>query len=169
VVAGTNGRHPGLVIAGQLLVESVRDIMQAWRERLRSNELSSRAARLDDLELEDHAATMVTDIGLSMRTIGAADSDGASAMRDGSEILRVIAERHGAQRNRVGWREEEIDAEVAALRIEAERILAGRMADQSDEVRRATSDAVALLAQLLEQAARVSRRAYRVAAAAAQR
>jgi hypothetical protein len=104
-----------------------------------------------------------------MRTIGASGGDGADTMRDSHEILRVIADRHGAQRSRLGWREDDIDAEVGALRDEAAKALERRMADQSDDVRRATPEAQALLAQLLEQAARVSRRAFRVAAAAAQR
>ena len=162
-------QYSGLVVAGGLLIEHAREIVRDWVERVRSSVLASRAAALDDIQLEDHAATMLTDIGLAMRTIGASGGDGSDDIRDGHEILRVISERHGAQRNRLGWREDEIDAEVAVLRLEAERALSRLMADQPDDVRRATPEAQALLAQLLEQAARVSRRAFRVAASATQR
>jgi hypothetical protein len=162
-------RRVGLVIAGDFLIEQAREIVRDWMLRLRASVLPRRASELDDVQLEDHAATMLTNIGLAMRTIGASGSDGADTMRDGNEILRVIAERHGAQRNRLGWNEEEIDAEVVALRGVTEALLHRRMADQSEEVRRSIPEVQALLSQLLEQAARISRRALRVAAAATQR
>jgi PAS domain S-box-containing protein len=163
------GRRAGLVIAGDILIDEARQIVRDWMQQLRTTVLPRRSAQLDDVQLEDHAATMLTDIGLAMRTIGASAGDGADTMRDGHEILRVIAERHGAQRSRLGWSEEEIDAEVVSLRAVTEAALLRKMADQSDEVRRSIPEVQALLSQLLEQAARVSRRAFRVAAAASQR
>lgn len=163
------GRRAGLVIAGDIMIAQAREIVHDWMEHLRSSVLPERASQLDDVQLEDHAATMLTDIGLAMRTVGASVSDSAENMRDGNEILRVIAERHGAQRNRLGWSEEEIDAEVVSLRGVIDAVLLRTMTDQSDEVRRSIPEVQTLLSQLLEQAARVSRRAFRVAAAASQR
>ena len=158
-----------LAVASGILIAGVGGIVRAWSERLRSGVLARRTGQLDDIQLEDHAATFLTDVGLAMRTISAAGSDGVDVMRDGNEILRVIAERHGAQRHRLGWTEEEIDAEFTVLREEVQRVLERELAGQGAAIDRAAGEARERLVQFLEQAARVSRRAYRVAAAAAQR
>jgi hypothetical protein len=166
---GESSSRQGLAAASSILIAGVGDIVRRWSERLRSDVLARRAGQLDDIELEDHAATFLTDVGLAMRTISIAGSDGADVMRDGNEILRVIAERHGAQRHRLGWTEEEIDAEFTALREEAQGLLERELARHGETIDRAAAEVRELLMQFLEQAARVSRRAYRVAAAAAQR
>ena len=160
--------RPVLALAGGLLIAHAGEIVRAWTERLRTDAFVNRAANLDEVLLEDHAATFLTDVGLALRTIATSSGDGSESMRDGNEILRVIAERHGAQRHRVGWTEEEIDAEIIALRQEALRVLRRELAGRAGP-EHAEGEVGELLGQFLEQAARVSRRAFRVAAAATQR
>jgi hypothetical protein len=47
-------------------------------------------------------------------------------MRDGTEIRRLISERHGVQRYRLGWSEEALVREFALLRERIDAVLAAR-------------------------------------------
>ncbi|HKO15250.1 MAG TPA: ATP-binding protein, partial [Gemmatimonadaceae bacterium] len=116
--------RPGLVRAGEQLVEAVDGILERWRASLRADNDAPRARLLPEVQLDDHTATFLTEIGLALRTIGQAGADASALMRDGAEIMRTLAERHGAQRFRVGWRESAIEREMAVLREEALAALA---------------------------------------------
>jgi hypothetical protein len=74
-------------------------------------------------------------------------------MRDGSAIQRVIAERHGAQRARLGWGADEIRREFAILREELARAVRRRVLPGPDA---ALDDALALLAGFIAHAERAS-------------
>jgi signal transduction histidine kinase len=157
----------GLARIGVALTAEVPAIIHAWVARLRSEaDIPSSAAPgerpFTDAELEDHAATFVTDVGLALRTFG----DGAAApegnIRDGTAILALISERHGAQRSRLGWPEAAVAREFGLL---AETVSAAverfAQAENAEVAQRATG----LVARLLAQAERISLGGYRVASA----
>ena len=77
-------------------------------------------------------------------------------LRDGTSIQQLVAERHGAQRFRLGWPEEAVVREHTVLR---EVLSAALAADSTAEQR-------AVVHRFIEQAERVSLRGYRDAARA---
>jgi hypothetical protein len=82
-------------------------------------------------------------------------------LRDGTAILAFVAERHGAQRARLGWPETAVARELALLR-EVLDAAVRRLAGPEDAA--AAERAGALVAHLLGQAERVTRDGFRIAA-----
>lgn len=79
------------------------------------------------------------------------DDEVAALLRDGAEIRRVVAERHGAQRYRLGWPATALRREFAVLREEIARVLASRRGAPLDWSE--AGAAQAMLERLLHQAA----------------
>jgi hypothetical protein len=72
-------------------------------------------------ELEDHIAGYLADFAQQLVILDDESSlDRTSLVRDGIEIRRLVAERHGAQRARFGWTEASLDHELDLLRSETE-------------------------------------------------
>jgi hypothetical protein len=115
-----------------------------------------------DVELEDHALTFVTEVGLALRALGEGGGEPAALLRDGTAILRLIAEQHGAQRARLGWPEAALAREMTIL---AEVLAAAvrRLAGPPDAP--GAARAAAAVAQVVDQAARLGVGGYRLAAA----
>ncbi len=153
-VAGTRA---GRVALGELLVATAPDIVASIVEHLRSDPQIPRARQVTRAELEDHIATYLSDIGQMFAII---DERGASRLPlivDGTAIQHLIAERHGAQRRRLGWTEEEVRREHRVLVAEVERVVM----DASMLTGSPPSDTIALLRVILEEAEEISIRGYR--------
>jgi PAS domain S-box-containing protein len=155
----------GLVRIGAALAAEAGPAVRAWVVRLRADAAiptSPGPGRppYTDLELEDHAATFVTDVGLAVRTLGDGGSDAAALLRDGTAILALVAERHGAQRARLGWPEAAVEREFAILAQVLGDAVA-RLAGPADAP--AAERAAGTVAQLLAQAARRSLGGFRLA------
>jgi len=85
-------------------------------------------------------------------------------LRDGSEIQRLLAELHGAQRYRLGWTEAQIAKDVDAL---SEELVSATRALNEDQS--AVRFVVDVVRQILEQWKQTSLRGYRFARAAGKR
>ena len=157
----SGGSDPNLSELGLKFVGSVRTILVPWRDRVRAESGIASAQATSDAELDDHVATFLTDVGLALRTIGAGDA-GADLMRDGNEIIRVISERHGAQRLRLGWTEADMEREMTLLAEEAQKAL---RTQSTPELAPSLERACSLVDRFFDQAMRTSRRAFRAEAA----
>jgi PAS domain S-box-containing protein len=113
-------------LPGPRLLPEVRDailaelerVLHVYVARLRGDPGTPTAHTLSEAELEDHLATFLSDLAATFSTLDlAAGADGA-ALRDGTAIQRTVAERHGAQRRRLGWAADEIRREFEILREE---------------------------------------------------
>jgi predicted RNA-binding Zn ribbon-like protein len=105
-----------------------------------------------DVQLQDHLATLLADIAQALVVLEAAASEPSDIMRDGTAIQRMIAERHGAQRCRLGWEEEDVRREFQLVREHVEQVVrAGASGDTH-----LAADAVAVLDQLIGHAEHVS-------------
>jgi hypothetical protein len=85
-------------------------------------------------------------------------------MRDGSVLRRIISERHGAQRQRLGWTEQELRAEFRLLRRSVDAAV--QKVSKTDDLRSDESSlraARAVLNQLLDTAEEISVRGFRLA------
>jgi PAS domain S-box-containing protein len=149
-----------LAATAHALLAGADAVAEAYVARLRCDPALPGAHGLDDLRLRDHVSTLLADLSQTLLTI--ADTAGraerrAELLRDGTEIQRVVAERHGVQRHRLGWREAEVAHEYALLRAEVERVVGVRAAPDG-------GPAAEILGRLLHQAEAVSRQALRQAA-----
>jgi len=154
------GARAGRIALGELLVVSAPDIVATVVDRLRGDPQIVRAREVTRTELEDHIATYLSDMGQLFAILDDHGPDRAPLIFDGTAIQRLIAERHGAQRYRLGWTEAELRLELATLLAEVERVVL----DSSLLTGSPPSDTVPLLRVILQEAEEVSVNGFRAAA-----
>lgn len=111
----------GLGSVAEHVAAQAAAIVAAISARLRTDPSTPRARELPPVQLVDHLPTLIADMTQSLMTLEAGGPDPV-LLRDGTDIQRVIAERHGQQRARYGWTEHELRAEHAIVREELERV-----------------------------------------------
>ncbi len=119
------GTNPLRAVAEALLGELER-VLHAYVARLRSDPETPSAHRMSEGQVEDSLATFLADLASALQyldvaskaTGGVPSGAATESIRDTTAIQRVIAERHGAQRARMGWTEQEIHREFSILREE---------------------------------------------------
>ena len=137
------------------------------------------ARALSSVQLRDHATPFVGLIASQLMIVGETRGAAPELLGDGAQVQRVMAELHGAQRQRLGWSESDIEREEPILSAEIERSLRESMstagadgastdralgAEPTTEPARAALQYAAVAArQMLEQGTRTSIRAYRFA------
>ncbi|MEJ7812908.1 MAG: ATP-binding protein [Gemmatimonadaceae bacterium] len=142
----------GAAALGQTLLDQLGEIMRAFVTRLRDEPIIPHARTLTDAQLRDHVGTFLAELAHVLIVLEVAGPEPTALLRDGGEIQRAIAERHGAQRELLGWTEANIRREFALLREVVEGALNGGAASAG----RTRSGARVVLARLFEQAERVS-------------
>jgi len=118
----------GLSALGDLLRESMEPILNAYVRRVREDPAIPRARYLNRIQIEDHQASLVSDLAQSLVIVAEAGADAAALLSDGSAIQRAIAENHGRRRRLQGWTEEALHRDHAILREEMVRVLEERVA-----------------------------------------
>ncbi|HEX8430177.1 MAG TPA: ATP-binding protein, partial [Longimicrobium sp.] len=145
-------RVAGLTELGNALAHAAEAITNALGERIRVDPRTPVSPEIDRVQLADHTSTFLTDVGLSLAALDNASGEPALA-HDGTEIQKVIAEKHGAQRARMGWNEDAMRREFEILRDEAESALRSALAAETEVD---IDGGLALLHRLLDQAEELS-------------
>jgi PAS domain S-box-containing protein len=155
----------GIAILGSALLEQIDAIVRAYARKLKSRKGIAKAKVLTKSELEDHGAAFLADIVQSLVVIEEAQGGPSAIMRDGSVLRRIISERHGAQRYRLHWTEDDLRIEFQILK-KAVDDAAKKVGPASDdrEARNALEAARTVLGRLLDTAEEISLRGYRLAA-----
>ncbi|HEU4628569.1 MAG TPA: ATP-binding protein [Gemmatimonadaceae bacterium] len=154
-------RHAhGLLPVGVALLHAVDEIVASYVRRLRADPALPTARRLPEILLRDHLTTFISDIAESLSIIEASGGAPSQLMRDGSEIQRVIADRHGRLRRQLGFTEAELLRDFELLGDEV--ALAVRRLASSDA---ALDEALSLLAIFLDRARETSLESFRRAGA----
>jgi PAS domain S-box-containing protein len=151
--------------AGPGLLQSVRDalvvelerVLHGYVARLRSDPATPSAHSLSEAELEDHLATFLADLASTFHSLQLAEGEASASLRDGSEIQRMVAERHGAQRRRLGWAADEVRREFTILSEEVSAAIQRRV-DGSET--RDLDGALEAVGGFIEAARRVSLAAH---------
>lgn len=149
----------GYAVAAETLLNGVPAVLKRWRDRVRAAVPEAHSAT--DAEIDDHGATMITDVAVSLRAAANRSYVGGELLRDGAAIMRTLAEQHGAQRRRLGWPETAISTEAELLIEEIEHVIRATAGVDSELLARASSSTREFVLQM----ARWSRGAYRVATA----
>ncbi len=143
---------PRLAEVGRLLVRSAEEIVEEWGNRLCAETTVPAARDLDRAQLEDHVATALVEIGLALLALGEGGGEPA-LMRDGTDIQRVVFDRHGRQRSRLGWSRAALHREFQLLRDLVEPTLREGLPPHGEGT---VDETMTVLRQLLEQAERIS-------------
>jgi hypothetical protein len=83
-------------------------------------------------QLADHMPSLIADIAETLVVIEESRGEPSSMIGDGTVIRRMIAERHGVQRARLGWTVEALHHEHVLLRAEMEGAIRRRFLGEQD-------------------------------------
>ncbi|HWK88459.1 MAG TPA: PAS domain S-box protein [Longimicrobium sp.] len=140
----------GLGEIGRALAEMSPEVVAAWAGRLRTDPATPHARGLDNAQLEDHVTTMLVELGKQLVSLDEGGGEPA-LLRDDADIQVMISARHGQQRARLDWSEDELRREYQVLREE----VSARVGRAAGAPERAAA-AVRLLDRLLRRAEEVS-------------
>jgi signal transduction histidine kinase len=138
----------GLADVGTHLRERVEDVIAAYAARLRADPAFPQAVHLRRSELEDHQLSFLADVAQTLVAIEDAAEPHSDLLRDGTTIQRVVAELHGAMRQRRGWTEEQLAHEYAILGEEMAAVVRRRAPGDTGD----PSFALEVLERLVERA-----------------
>jgi signal transduction histidine kinase len=150
-------RVVGLGEAGRVLLRDAETILEEFVHRLRTDPEIEPARRMGYSQLMDHGACMLADFAHSCMAAEETEGQPSLSTADSSEIQRLIAERHGAQRARLGWTEPMLHREFDVMRDEVERALRRALAGARPH---ALDNALDVISGLLAQAEHASVRAF---------
>jgi hypothetical protein len=138
----------GLGDVGCALLDSIESTVEKIVDRIRTDPNLSGAAGLKFSQLADHMAALLADVASALTVME--ESKGSSpTLADTVEIQRLISERHGVQRQRLGWSESALRREFMIIREELERMVrnASGFGDPLP-----VEDGLAVIARFLDQA-----------------
>ena len=152
VPAEEPARDPNLAeLAAALLMELER-IGGDFVAGLRANPSTlPNVDQLTDEQLRDHLQTWLVDVAQAMLVLQSASADPSELMRDSTEIQRVISDRHGAQRYRLGWGPEALACEFRVLRQVLRTVVSESLDAHSDPEIESAQAVVAGFVQHAEQ------------------
>jgi len=142
---------------GEMLSESIEEILASYCDSLRTDPETPLAHEMRRVLIEDHAASLVADLAQSLVIIADGRAEAADLLRDGSAIQRAIAEAHGARRCIQGWDEASVRRDHAIMRREVEKCLRSKATGDAA----ATEAALRILSALNERAEATSIRSWR--------
>ena len=146
----------GVADVGELLLKNLQPLLHVFVDRLRTEQIIATADSLRFSQLADHVASYLANVASVLIAAEEARGQPSGLIADGSEMQRIVAERHGIQRARLGWTEESLRREWAILREEINSVVSKFEATLSPS---AILEAHAVIDRLIGQAAETSCRA----------
>ncbi len=113
----------GLSQIGRGLLLELVGLVEGVAGRVRSDPALPMAAGLQATQVTNHLSTLLADFGASLVSIGDAAGEPSRVLGDTLDMQRLVAERHGAQRARLGWTEASLRREFGIIREELERVV----------------------------------------------
>jgi hypothetical protein len=116
-----------LLALSDALLSELERVLHMFVGRLRQDPATPSAHDVAESVLEDHLASFVADVASTLSSIDLAKNEPSESVQDGTVIQRVVAQRHGAQRARLGWSEAEVRREFEILEEELANAVRRRM------------------------------------------
>jgi signal transduction histidine kinase len=113
----------GLGDVGRAVLSSMEITVERIVDRIRTDPNLSVAAALKFSQLADHLAALLADVGGALVVMEETNGSSSPTLADAVEIQRLISERHGAQRQRLGWSESAVRREFMIVREELEQVV----------------------------------------------
>lgn len=158
---GITSAHPverqlaGLTDLGTTLLRQLEPLVGAIVSRIRSDPNLRMAAGLRTSQVADHLSTFLADMAGALPIVEEAAGRPSHLLADAMEIQRLVSERHGAQRARLGWTESSVRREFMIIREEVERVVRASVASES----LTAEDAIATVNRFIDQSEYVTVRA----------
>ena len=148
-----DARLRGLSEVGGFLLRELEGVVDAFVARLRAERITRSADALRFSQLADCAATYVADLAVVLIAAEDARGEPSSVVTGASEVQRLLAERHGTRRARLGWSRGTLALEWRILREEIERAIRRQTAALPAG---AVREGLALIERFVAQAERIS-------------
>ncbi|MFL5483793.1 MAG: sensor histidine kinase [Gemmatimonadaceae bacterium] len=148
----------GLGTIGRVLIAQMDSLIETIVNRLRWDESVTMSAGLKFSQLADHLGSLLADVAGALVIMEEAQGSPSGTMADAVEIQRLISERHGAQRQRLGWTEAALRREFMIVREEIGRVV--RTASEFGDPL-PVEDGLTVLGRFLDQAEYVAVRALK--------
>jgi signal transduction histidine kinase len=114
---------------GARLAANAETAAEHYTAAIRADPELPGAQELPAVQIRDHAPALLALLASQLMVIGETRGQDPELLRDGAQAQRLMSELHGAQRYRLGWREEDIERETAYLIAAVEStIIAGEVA-----------------------------------------
>jgi hypothetical protein len=139
-----------------MLIRETAAVLDAFVARLRAERIVPAAESLRFSHLADHIGTYIADLAGILIALEEAGGQPSGLLTDGTDIQRFVAERHGAQRARLGWTREALHREWEILSQEIEQAVRARATRVSVS---AQDEALKILRRFVEQGEALSCRA----------
>ncbi|HEY1953252.1 MAG TPA: ATP-binding protein [Gemmatimonadaceae bacterium] len=152
----------GLGEVGRALLSVTEKTVEAIVERIKCDPHLALASGLKFSQLADHLASLLADVGGALVVMEESSGQSSPTLADAVEIQRLISERHGTQRQRLGWNESALRREFMIMREEIE--LAIRKASEFGDPL-PVEDGIAVIGRFLDQAEYIAVRALNAGAA----
>lgn len=146
----------GLGEVGESLLRELLPTLHTIVERIRTDSSLRIAAGVQSSQLSDHLGTFLADVAGALIVMDDAAGKPSPLLADATEIQRLISERHGAQRQRLGWTESTMRREFMIIREELESLVRRKFRDGRPLQ---VEDAVSVLDRFIDQAEYVTVRA----------
>ena len=159
-------RLRGLIEIGGALQRGLEGVLEAFVARLRDEALSPSIASIRVTQLADHLGAYVATLATTLMAVEDARGQPSSLVAAGADILRMLADRHGAQRQRLGWTSSALEREWQLLSEEVHRVVRGCARTVAEPV---VAEASQMIDRFIEQANEGSLRSFARAAAGERR
>lgn len=149
-------RLHGLSEVGELLLREIESVLENVVARIRGESLVPAARTLRFSQLADHLGSYLADVAGMLVVVAEQQGRPSTLLADGTDIQRLVAERHGLQRSQLGWSPDALHREYAIVREEVERLVRRRARSIPD---RTLEEALVVLGRFFSQAEEFSVRA----------
>ena len=137
---------------------SLESTVESIVARIRMDPNPTVAGGLKFSQLADHLGSLLTDLAGALVVMEESKGTSSGTLADAVEIQRLISERHGAKRQRLGWSESALRREFMIVREELERAIR-KASEFGDPL--PIEDGIAVLGRFLDQAEYVAVRALK--------
>lgn len=151
-------RTKGLREVGEALLASVMPLVKVIVERMRTDTSMGVAAGFQYSQLADHLGTYLSDVAGALVIMDEVAGRPSPLLADATEIQRLISERHGTQRCRLGWTESTMRREFMIVREEVASFVSRKFCDDPERM----EDGTAIIDRLIDQAEYVAVRSLGV-------
>ena len=113
----------GLAEVANRVLSQLEPIIARIVGRIRSDPGIRMASSLRTSQVADHLSTLIADMLSSLALIEEASGKPSQMLADAVEIQRLVSERHGTQRAKLGWTEVELRREFMIIREELSQMV----------------------------------------------
>jgi signal transduction histidine kinase len=108
---------------GRVLLDGMEATTARIVDRIRTDPNLNIAAGLKFSQVADHFPALLADVAGSLIVLEELRGQASPLLADATEIQRLVSERHGIQRHRLGWNEAALRREFMIVREELEHIV----------------------------------------------